>query len=60
MPAGYIESKKILFHKWVAAHQTCDMNQLQESHGHWQISARKPLGRPIRFRTALGEQPTLE
>jgi hypothetical protein len=42
MPAGYIESRKILFHSRVLPHQTCDMNRTQELLSDSQILPRKP------------------
>ena len=60
MLARHIKPKKIVFHRPLLPHETCGMNQPQESHEHSQISSRKPLGRPIRFKIALRVQSTLE
>jgi hypothetical protein len=42
MPAGYIEPRKIVFHRWRVPHQTCGMNWPQELPEDSQILPRKP------------------
>ena len=42
MPAGYIEPRKIVFHRRRVPHQTCGMNWPQELPEHSQILPRKP------------------
>jgi hypothetical protein len=60
MPAGYIEPRKIRFHTRVMPHESCGVNQLQESREHSQIPPRKPPRIPTSFKVAFGEQWTLE
>ena len=42
MPAGYIEPRKIVFHRRRVPHQSCGMNWPQELPEHSQILPRKP------------------
>jgi hypothetical protein len=42
MPAGYIEPRKIVFHRRGVLQQTCGMNSTQELPEHSQILPRKP------------------
>src|SRR6187549_2692458 len=42
MPAGYIEPRKIVFHRRRVAHQSCGMNWPQELPEDSQILPRKP------------------
>jgi hypothetical protein len=50
MPAGYIEPRKIVFHRRRVPHQTRDMNWPQELAEDSQIWPRKPARLPVSFR----------
>ncbi len=56
MPAGYIEPRKIVFHRRRVSHQTCGMNWPQELPEHSQILPRKPSPRSRRSKKFLQPQ----
>jgi hypothetical protein len=55
MPAGYIEPRKIVFHKRRVPHPSCGMNWPQELPEHSQILPRKP-SRPSASSNSLQPQ----
>ena len=56
MPAGYIEPRKIVFHRQRVPHQTCDMNWRQELVGDSQILPRNPSRPSARSKNFLQPQ----
>jgi hypothetical protein len=55
MPAGYIEPRKIVFHRRRVPHQSCGMNWPQELPEHSQISPRKSPRAPASFKSSWNE-----
>jgi hypothetical protein len=56
MPAGYIEPRKIVFHRRRMPHQTCGMNWPQELPEDSQIWPRKPSRRSASSKNSLQPQ----
>ena len=56
MPAGYIEPRKIVFHRRRVPHQTCGMNWSQELPEDSQIWPRKPSRPSASLKNSLQPQ----
>jgi hypothetical protein len=56
MPVGYIEPRKIVFHRRRVPHQTCGMNWPQELPEDSQILPRKPSPLPAISKNSLQPQ----